>query len=90
MKGEYGRIGGKEEEEGNTGYGGMVQPNQQHVAPCVKMVKWGFGTRGAFVQCILRHIFYMFIDCFGKPYTYERLIQESVSLYLIYTGQNLS
>ena len=25
----------------------MVQPSQQHVAPCVKLVKWGFGTRGA-------------------------------------------
>ena len=34
------------EEEGNADYWGMVQPSQQHVIPCVKMVKWGFGTRG--------------------------------------------
>ena len=27
-------------------YGGMVQPSQKHVAPCVKVVEWGFGTRG--------------------------------------------
>jgi len=26
-------------------YGGMVQPSQQHVAPCVKVVERGFGTR---------------------------------------------
>ena len=32
--------------EGNADYGGMVQPSQQHVAPCVKGVEWGFGTRG--------------------------------------------
>ena len=31
---------------GNADYGGMVQPNQQHVAPCVKVVEWGFDTRG--------------------------------------------
>ena len=31
---------------GNTDYGGMVQPSQQHVTPCVKGVKWGLGTRG--------------------------------------------
>ena len=43
MKGEYGRISG--EEEGNADYRKMVQPSQQHVAPCVKGVKWGFGTR---------------------------------------------
>ena len=23
-----------------------MQPSQQYVAPCVKGVKWGFGTRG--------------------------------------------
>jgi len=34
------------EEEGNADYGGMVQPSQQHVSPCVKMVEWRFGTRG--------------------------------------------
>ena len=44
MKEEYGRIW--REEEGNADYGGVVQPSQQHVAPCVKLVKWGFGTRG--------------------------------------------
>ena len=35
VKGEYGGIRG---EEGNADYGGMVQPSQQHVAPCVKEV----------------------------------------------------
>ena len=25
---------------------GMVQPSQQHVAPCVKGVEWGLDTRG--------------------------------------------
>ena len=34
------------EEEGNADYDGMVEPRQQHVAPCVKVVEWGFGTRG--------------------------------------------
>ena len=43
-KGEYGGVCG--EEEGNADYGGMVQSSQQHVAPCVKVVEWGFGTRG--------------------------------------------
>ena len=37
VKGEYGRISGKE--EGNADYGGMVQPSQQHVAPCVKGIE---------------------------------------------------
>jgi len=32
--------------EGNADYGGMVQLSQQHVAPCVKWVEWGLGTRG--------------------------------------------
>ena len=41
VKGKYGRIRG--EEEGNADYGGMVQPRQQHFAPCVKVVEWGFG-----------------------------------------------
>ena len=44
MKGEYGRISG--EEKGNTDYGGMMPPSQQHVAPCVKWVEWRLGTRG--------------------------------------------
>ena len=30
---------------GDADYGGMVQPSQQHVAPCVKGVEWGLGTR---------------------------------------------
>ena len=34
------------EEEGNADYGGMVQPSKQHVTPSVKVVEWGFGTRG--------------------------------------------
>ena len=25
---------------------GMVQPSQQHVAPCVEGFEWGLGTRG--------------------------------------------
>ena len=41
VKGEYKRIWG--EEEGNADYGGMVQPSQQHVAPCVKGVWVGIG-----------------------------------------------
>ena len=32
VKGEYGGIRG---EEGNTDYGGMVQPSQQYDAPCM-------------------------------------------------------
>ena len=44
MKGEYGRVSG--EVKGNTDYGGMKQSSQQHVAPCVKGVEWGLGTRG--------------------------------------------
>ena len=44
VKGEYGGVWG--EEEGNADYAGMVQPSQQHVAPCIKVVDWGFGTRG--------------------------------------------
>ena len=30
----------------NADYGGMVQPSQQHIAPCVKGVEWILGTRG--------------------------------------------
>ena len=45
VKGEYGGIWGEEEEE-NADYGGVVQPSQQHVAPCVRVIEWGFGTRG--------------------------------------------
>ena len=44
VKGEYGGVWG--EEEGNADYGRMVQPIQQHIAPCVKVVEWGYGTRG--------------------------------------------
>ena len=33
VKGEYELISG--EEKGNADYGGIVQPSQQHVAPCV-------------------------------------------------------
>ena len=33
----YGKVLG--EEEGNDDYGGMVQPSQQHVAPCLKEVE---------------------------------------------------
>ena len=36
VKGEYGGV--CQEEEGNVDYGGLVQPIQQHVPPCVKMV----------------------------------------------------
>ena len=42
VMGEYGKIGGNE--EGNADYGGIVQPSQQHAAPCVKGVEWGLGT----------------------------------------------
>ena len=44
-----GRLRGSMEkfEERNPDYGGMVQPSQQqHVAPRVKGVEWGLGTRG--------------------------------------------
>ena len=44
VEGKYGRITGKE--EGNADYRGMVQPSQKHVAPCVKGIEWGLGTRG--------------------------------------------
>ena len=43
MKGEYGRI--LEEEERNADYGRIVQHSQQHVAPCIKWIEWGLGTR---------------------------------------------
>ena len=39
VKGVYGGI--EWEEEGNVDYGGMVQPSQQHVAPCIKGVERG-------------------------------------------------
>ena len=42
VKGKYGGTWGKE--EGNANYGRMVQPSQQHAAPCVKGVE--VGTRG--------------------------------------------
>ena len=44
VKGKYGEIWG--EEEGNADYGTMVQPSQQHVAPCAKGFEWGLATRG--------------------------------------------
>ena len=40
---ENGRI--RREEEGNADYGIIVQPSQQHVAPCVIGVEWRLGTR---------------------------------------------
>ena len=45
------RKGGKEGVWKNLGVenadiGEMMQHNQQHVAPCVKGVEWGLGTRG--------------------------------------------
>ena len=42
VKGVYGKICG--EEEGKADYEGIVQPSQQHVAPCVKVA--ALGTRG--------------------------------------------
>ena len=48
VKGEYGGVWG--EKEGNADYGGMVQPSQQHVASCVNVVEWGFGTRGSLIS----------------------------------------
>ena len=38
VKEKYAGVYG--EEEGNADYGGMVQPSQQHVAPCVKVGIW--------------------------------------------------
>ena len=38
-KGHYGRICGGA--AGKADYGEMVQPSQQHVAPCVKGIEWG-------------------------------------------------
>ena len=35
-----------DEFEKNANSAGLVQPSQQHVAPCVKGVEWGLGTRG--------------------------------------------
>ena len=32
--------------EWSADYGRMVQGSKQHVAPCVKGVEWGLGTRG--------------------------------------------
>ena len=42
-RGEYGRI---LVEGGNADYGGMVQPSQHHVAPCVEEVERGLGPKG--------------------------------------------
>ena len=44
VKGNMKEFGG--EKEGNADYGAMVQPSQQHIAPCMKVVEWGLGTRG--------------------------------------------
>ena len=33
-------------EGGKADYMGMVQPSQQHVVPCVKVIESGLGTRG--------------------------------------------
>ena len=42
--------------EGNVDYSGMVQPSQQHIAPCVKGVEWGLGTTALKMFSILgRH-----------------------------------
>ena len=43
VKGKYGRIRG--EEEGNVDYGVIVQPSQQHVAPCMKGFVSGLSTK---------------------------------------------
>ena len=43
VKGEYGRFSG--EKERNANYDGMVQPSQQHVAPCVKVVEWRWARK---------------------------------------------
>ena len=40
-------------EEVNADYGGLVQPSQQDVAPCVKGVEWGLDTRGLKVHTII-------------------------------------
>ena len=34
------------EEERSVDYRGMVQPSEQHFAPCVKVVELGLGTSG--------------------------------------------
>ena len=51
MVGEDGSVGevwkNLGEEEGNADYEGMVQPSQKHLAPCVKEVQCGLGTRGS-------------------------------------------
>ena len=62
VKREYGGV--FREEEGNAEYGGMVKPSQQHVAPCVKMVKWGFGTRGLRIIHQLNSLLYWFPPTF--------------------------
>ena len=41
-----GRRGEESMEEFEGRRRGMVQPSQQHVAPCVNVVEWGFSTRG--------------------------------------------
>ena len=41
-----------EEFEGSADYGGMVQPSQQHLAPCVKGVEWGLAAFNEKIQCL--------------------------------------
>ena len=41
MGGEGGAWRNLRGEGGNADYGGMVQPSQQLVTPCVKEVEWG-------------------------------------------------
>ena len=40
---------------GNADYGGMVLPSQQHVAPCVKEVEWGFDSNVKMSRAVERH-----------------------------------
>ena len=63
VKGEYEGIRGEEEEE-SADYGGMVQPSQQHVAPCVKVVECGLARRGLRISVLDRHP--------GRGYTRRR------------------
>ena len=63
VKVEYGGIVG---EEGNADYGGMVQPSQKHVAPCVRMgwVDIGHEKFGNVGSVLSRHA--------GRSYTEGR------------------
>ena len=68
-----------EEEEGNAEYGVMVQPSQQYVAPCVKGVEWGLGTRG------LR----MVAAFLGRCYTGGRCILTPYTIYIFEFSKSL-